>query len=176
MSTDVNIQTLFAQIRLEHFLVYLPGNGWHGTPEIRADRLRFELSNNEAPFVLLLPRSNQSRQCKKLLQHAIYNLSGIEDRQPTEIIRDLLVVDTSETPACQTQQTVRVRLRNLHATQLNLQIASRSADNLLMPDETIEIVLYPSKGGPSKGDPLEENIIEIGFKGSTIQIDDLANK
>ena len=166
MSTDVNIRTLFAQLRLEHFLVYLPGNGWRGAPEVRGDRVRFELPDGEAPYVLLLPKSNQSHQCKKLLQTAIYNLSGIEDRQPVEIIRDLLSVDTSEIPASRTQPPVRLRLRNLHTTQLTLQIASRSADNLLMPGEAIEIVCHPSEG----------DLVEIGFKGSTIQIDDLANR
>jgi len=166
MSTDANIQTLLAQLRLEHFLVYLPGIGWREAQEVRGDRLRFELPSSEAHYVLLLPRSNQSPQCKKLLLHAIYNLSGIEDRQPIQIIRDLLSVDTRETHACQTGQAVRLRLRNLHTTQLNLQIASRSADNLLMPGEAIEIVFQTSEG----------DVVEIGFRGSTILIDDLANR
>jgi len=170
MSTEVNIQKLFAQLQLEHFLVYLTGNGWCGAPETRSDQMRFELCHRESSYVLLLPRSNQTRQCKKLLQHAIYNLSGIEDRQPTEIIRDLLAVDTSKTPGSQAGQPVRVRFRNLHTGKLNLQIASRSAENLLMPGEAIEIVLHPSKG-----DSLDVNTIEIDFRGSSIQIDDLAN-
>ena len=166
MPTDVNIQTLFAQLRVEHFLVYLPGNGWRGAPEARGDRVRFELSTGESPYVLVLPSSNRTPQSKKLLQTAIYNLSGVEDRQPMEIIRDLLSVDAGVIPASPARPPIRLRLRNLHTTQLTLQIASRSADNRLMPGEVMEIVCQPTEGAS----------VEIGFKGSTIQIDPLANK
>jgi hypothetical protein len=161
-----NIHTLFAQLRLEHFLVYLPDNGWCRAPEQREDRMRFELPDADAPgeppYVLLLPRSNQSPKCMKQLQKAIYNLSGIEKRQPIEIIRDLFSFDPATVPAARPQPPIRVRLHNLHTTEMTLQIASRTNDNTLLPGEAIEILYYPSEGA----------LVEIGFMGSTVQIND----
>ena len=188
MSAQANIQTLFSQLQLEQFLVYLPGNGWPSAPERRDDRVRFELPGDEHPFVLLLPTSNKSYQCKKLLQRAVYNLSGIEDRQPIEIIRDILAVEARPpaAPASSPEQSmpaekiplarspepigavspsqqgagVRLRLHNRDSVRLVVQVAARSGEISLEPDEAIEIVCHP----------LEGEMLDLGLKGAHIQI------
>ncbi|MDC0935915.1 hypothetical protein OAS39_06490 [Pirellulales bacterium] len=190
MTAQVNIQTLFSQLQLEQFLVYLPGNGWQSAPERRDDRVRFELPGEDHPFVLLLPNSNKSYQCKKLLQRAIYNLSGIEDRQPIDIIRDILAVEAREsaapaatpepaTPAATSPldanprpmaavapptagagSAVRLRLHNRDSQRMVVQVASRPGEISLQPDEAIEIVCNPREG----------EMLELGLKGSHIQV------
>ena len=186
MSAQANIQTLFSQLQLEQFLVYLPGNGWQSAPERRDDRVRFELPGDEHPFVLLLPTSNKSYQCKKLLQRAIYNLSGIEDRQPIEIIRDILAVEARKPPAPAAEPVmaaekipiarspeptatvspsqkgvgVRLRLHNRDSGRVVVQVAARPGEISLEPDEAIEIVCHPQEG----------EMLDLGLKGSHVQV------
>ena len=144
--SQVNIQTKFAQLRLEHFLVYLPKNGWKGALGVRRDRMRFELPDDPDPYVLILPSSNQIPYSQKLLQNAIYVLSGVEDRQPIEIIRDLLATDPGAIPASRIPPVVRLRFQNLHSAQITLRIASRLTEYVLMPGEAIEIDPISSSG------------------------------
>lgn len=161
MSVDVNINRLFARLRLEHFLVYLPGNGWRGAQEKHRDRVRFELPDDDSPYVLLLPRSADSRQCRKLLERAVYSLSGIENRQPIEILRDLLT-ETVGRPADTDATPIRLRLRNRQDREITVAVASRSGDNSLMPGEAIEILYHPSP----------DDAVEITLQGDRVQIRD----
>ena len=169
MSANVNIQSLFAQLRLEHFHVYLAGRGWCRDDSTVGDVARFELPDgDDDPFVLLLPVSSRLPQCEDLLQRAVFNLSGIEDRQPAEIARDLLTVDIgnqgdNENFGRPTERPpLRLRLQNHDLEPLSLEIASRGGGHALMPGEAIEIVVHSTEGEP----------VEIGFQRSTIRIDD----
>ena len=101
---EINIQTLFAQLRLEQMLAYLPAGGWYGAEEGNPDRIRFQRVNGDngnAPFVLLLPRTSTAPQSRRLLQAAVYTLCDVEDRQPAEIIQDILAVEVAAT-CCKT--------------------------------------------------------------------------
>ena len=164
MSSE-NIQTLFSQLRLEHFHVYLADNGWRGVPDVRSDRRRYELANGKDLFVLMLPISNQAVQCKKLLQRAIYNLSGIEDREPMEIVRDLLAIESESIPGVKPVPPLKMRVRNHHSKELTVRITSRASGNTLMPGEALEIVYRPA----------EDDVIEIGVQDGLIEIDDQNN-
>ena len=63
MDSEPSFQSLMARVELEHFLAYLACNGWQGVPEVRRDRLRFELPDRgSAPYVLLLPVIGPCRQ------------------------------------------------------------------------------------------------------------------
>jgi len=164
MAGDMNIQSLFSQLRVEHLLVYLPSNGWRSFQATCEDLVRFELPDDIDPFVIELPRSNASAQCRKLLQHAIYNLSGIEDRQPAEIIRDVLAVNTKGVSETRTQPSVRLRLCNRRSAHpISLQLASRETENVLLPGEAIEVLVSPA----------EEGLIQVDFGDCKVQIDDL---
>ena len=150
--SEVNIQTLFAQLRLEQMLAYLPRGGWYGAPERNADRIRFERANGHTPFVLLLPRSNRSRNAKRLLQTAIYTLCDVEDRQPAEIIRDILAAEIAQAhiehiPPGTSANEFRLRLSNDNALPIMLHVAERPGGCLLMPGESIEFVTQPPEGG-----------------------------
>ena len=150
---EINIQTLFAQLRLEQMLAYLPAGGWYDAEEGNADRIRFQRTNGDngnAPFVLLLPRTSTAPQSRRLLQAAVYTLCDVEDRQPAEIIRDILAVQVATTPAKTSVSKAgefRLRLSNDFSAPLVLQVADRPGGCLLMPGEAFEFVSQPPEGG-----------------------------
>lgn len=150
---EINIQTLFAQLRLEQMLAYLPAGGWYGAEEGNPDRIRFQRANGDygnAPFVLLLPRTSTAPQSRRLLQAAVYTLCDVEDRQPAEIIQDILSVEVAAPaakPSAGKAGEFRLRLSNDFSTPLVLQVAERPGGCLLMPGETIEFVSQPPEGG-----------------------------
>ncbi len=149
MSDEVSIQSLFAQLRLEHLLAYLRANDWVSVPGVLGDRVRYELSNGDTPFVLYAPRSNKGAQAKRLLQAAIYTLCGVvEDGQPRELIFEMLAMEPLEMPASDPQAGgVRLRLANNDpAHSITLEISSRGGETLLMPGEAVEFVLNPPAG------------------------------
>lgn len=163
MSQEFNIQTMFSQLEVEQFLVYLPGNGWHAAPEVRDDRMRFELPDGDSPYVLLLPTSGRSAQSRRLLQQAIYNLSCIEERQPVEIIRDVIAVETTSGPAPAPRsatRSVRVRVHNADTKPVVMKVAERGDANKLMAGEAREILCQVADDGQ----------IEIRLGGATIEI------
>lgn len=163
MSQEFNIQTMFAQLEVEQFLVYLPGNGWRPAPEVRDNRMRFELPDGDSPYVLLLPTSGRSAQSRRLLQQAIYNLSCIEQRQPGEIIRDVIAVDTTSNPAPTphtAKRPIRVRVHNGDTKPVVMKIADRGDANKLLAGEAREIVCHVADDGQ----------IEICLGGATIEI------
>lgn len=163
MAADVNIQSLFARLRMEHLLVYLTSKGWNSAHEVRPDRVRFELEDGENPFVLILPKSNQSMHAHSLLQKAVFSLSGIEDRQPADIMRDILSASPGDGPSGKLRQRIRLRVCNNDLEDpLTLRIASRATENVLMPGEEIEIVV----------DQPDETSLQIGFSKTNIRIND----
>lgn len=144
MQADANIQSLFAQLRVEHFLAYLPDKGWEGAASKTPGQLRFELPDeSETPYVLDLPESGHAGQSLKLMQRAIHNLCGIEDRQPREIVIEMLSYEPASTPvSAQTapSEGVSLRVRNQRGERVELKVASRGAVATLMPHEAMEVV------------------------------------
>ena len=161
MAAENHFPTLVSKLKLEHFTAYLSDNGWRETHEAHNDLLRFELAGDSHPYVLMLPRSNQAPKLRKQIQFAVFNLSGIEDRQPIEIVRDLLAATAQPTAAVPSEEMVHLRFRNLQADAVTLTVASRPAANTLMSGEAMEILCRPS-----------EATIEIGFAADAIEIDD----
>lgn len=162
MAADTSIQTLFAQLRVEHLLIYLTSKGWKSAPEMRGDQVRFELDDGDNPFVLILPKANELIHCQTLLRRAVYNLSGIEDRQPAEIIRDVVAASQCDTPAGTARQPIRLRLCNDKSHQtISVRIASRATENVLMPGDAIEVVVQA-----------DQDALQIGFGESSIRIND----
>jgi hypothetical protein len=128
-------------------LAYLPGGGWYGASEDNANRIRFERENGETPYVLMLPRTNKSPNSRRLLQAAIYTLCDVEDRQPAEIIRDILAMQVVKAVPAKEPQGFRLRFCNDNAEAVVLQVASRPGECLLMPGEIFEFVTHPLEGG-----------------------------
>ena len=161
MAADNHFPTLVGKLKLEHFIAYLNDNGWREIEEAHNDRLRFELAGESHPYVLMLPSSNQASQVRKQMQFAVFNLSGIEDRQPIEIVRDMLTATIQPPAVAPSTGTIRLKFRNLQAGTMILKVATRPDANTLMPGEAIEIVC-----------PASSETIEIGFGTSAIEIDD----
>lgn len=163
MSEEFNIQTMFSQLEVEQFLVYLPGNGWRPAPEVRDNRMRFELPDGDSPYVLLLPTSGRSAQGRRLLQQAIYNLSCIEERQPGEIIRDVIAVDVTAKPSPappSAKRPIRVRVFNGDTKPVVMKVADRGDANKLLAGEAREILCHVADDGQ----------IEIRLGGATVEI------
>jgi hypothetical protein len=150
---EVNINTLFAQLRLEQLLAYLPEMGWYDAEENHAERIRLHRNNGgdgNPPFVLFLPKANSAPQARRMFQAAIYTLCDVEDRQPAEIIRDVLAVKVVATPAkdlAKRAGELRLRLTNDFSAPLVLQVAERPGGCLLMPGEAFELVAQPPEDG-----------------------------
>lgn len=150
---EVNINTLFAQLRLEQMLAYLPTTGWYDSEEGHAERIRLHRANGDdgnPPFVLLLPKKNSTAQARRMFQAAIYTLCDVEDRQPAEIIRDILAMEVPTAvakPAAGKAGEFRLRLSNDFSASLVLEVAERPGGCLLMPGEAIEFVTQPPEGG-----------------------------
>jgi hypothetical protein len=150
---EVNIQTLFAQLRLEQMLAYLPATGWYDSEEDHPERIRLHCPSGDigdTPFVLFLPRTNKAPQARRMFQAAIYTLCEVEDRQPAEIIRDILAVDVAPAAAksvASKSGELRLRLTNDSSEPLVLQVAERPGGCLLMPGEAFECVAQPPEGG-----------------------------
>ncbi len=153
MSEHYDIRQLFAELRLEQFLAYLPANGWQRTVQ-QGDRVRFELSDGADPYVLLLPRSSRSPGSRGLLQKAVYMLSGIEDRQPFEIALAIIKMQP-DVAISEKKPTDGVRLRFVNAQDVSIKvrISSRPGSTLLMPGEAIEVL-----GSATTAAPLEIEI------------------
>lgn len=173
MSANVSIQALFARLRVAHFLVYLPENGWQKCPGQAGGQIRFELFDEEDddPYVILLPRTDQALRSSRLIQNAIHNLCGVEGRQPQEIVQDVLSAQKGPDESGAKPQSdearadggrVALRFRNGEAEPLTIQVASRPVENVLMPGEAIEIVCQSPEEGP----------IEIGVHEGSLRIAD----
>lgn len=148
MSGEINIQTLFARLRLEHLLAYLPANGWLKAGEGHADRVRFELAHEPTPYVVLLPRSSGTPQGGKLLRAAIYTLCDVLDLQPAEVIHQILATELPQASPPSNGVKVRLRLSNGDSHQtIALGIGSRPLESMLMPGEALEIMAESAEDG-----------------------------
>jgi hypothetical protein len=149
---EININTLFAQLRLEQLLAYLPETGWYDSEENHAERIRLHRANGDddnPPFVLFLPKTNTAPQARRMFQAAIYTLCDVEDRQPAEIIRDVLAAKVTAAPKTLAGKLGELRLRftNDFSTPLVLQVAERPGGCLLMPGEAFEFMAQPPENG-----------------------------
>lgn len=149
---EININALFAKLRLEQLLAYLPTMGWYDAEENHAERIRLHRANGDGgnpPFVLFLPRANSAPQARRMFQAAIYTLCDVENRQPAEIIRDVLAAKVATVPSPASTDTVRrlrLRFTNDFSIPLILQVAKRPGGCLLMPGEAFEFVAPPPEG------------------------------
>ena len=94
MSIDeCSIQQLVAQLRITHFQSYLLNHGWVETPSRYADQLRYEgnMNDGEGVYEMYLPVSSDIAKYRTRLLRNIYKLCGIEDREPREIAREMVV-------------------------------------------------------------------------------------
>jgi hypothetical protein len=146
MNDNFNMRAAVARLSTDNVKLYLRAQGWEQKESNHEDRFYFEGEVDEAgdPCQLHLPALPGVPQYWTLLQRAIYLLSGVEDRQPSEIISDILAHEKNVPRAEVRQPKRRLRVRNSADTPLQLQIASRDAELCLFPGESIELVCESS--------------------------------
>src|SRR5437764_15356535 len=91
--TNGSLQHLLAQLGTAHFQNYLRSHGWVETPSRYSDQLRYEgnMNGGDAIYELYLPASADVGKYQTRLLRGIYKLCGIEDREPAEIAREMVV-------------------------------------------------------------------------------------
>ncbi len=154
MSSEFSMPASMQRIRTEAIVVYLESQGWKQRTCRYENRLYFEgeIHAGGQPYQLYLPTTPDVPKYRTLLQRAIYKLSGIEEREPSEIVRDIFArqerQDAAE--ASDLPQRHLIRIRNSGQNQLRIRVASRHDDYRLLPDESIELVYQRSGDGATE--------------------------
>lgn len=150
MNDAFNMRSAIAKLRPDHLVCYLRSQDWETGQSRYEDRLLFlGAEHGDGRYELILPARPEVRNCRVLLQRAIYKLCGIEDRDPREILTDVFAEfersrAVADVPAADGQL---IRLRNMGSAPLTVEVSSRSNDYQLMPREAVEIALPASEGG-----------------------------
>jgi hypothetical protein len=153
MSHDFNMPASIGRLRTEAVVVYLQARGWRRVDSRYADRVSYEgeVHAGGEPYQLYLPTSPSVPKYRTLLQRVIYKLSGIEDREPSEIIRDILAHleladETRDSAAPAPAQSIRIR--NSSTDPLRVRLDSRDQEYQLFPRESIELLCRSGQDGP----------------------------
>ena len=143
-----DIRQLVSQLTTAHFRSYLLSQEWEEKPSRFADQLYFqgEVFDGESRYELYLPMPEAPRYQTFVLR-AIYKLCGIEDREPFEIVRDMLATPIVAPPIEELGGVARVRVRNSDSRPLQLRIDSPPRQHQLLPGEAIELVCHVGEGG-----------------------------
>ncbi len=168
MSDKFNMPASMRQLHVEAVVFYLESRGWRQVDSRYVDRIYFEGDTHAGgePYQLALPTSPSVPKYRTLLQRVIYKLSGIEDREPSEIIRDIIVSSqvpptTEEASELQRLEPC-IRIRNAGSRPVRVQLDSREQEYQLFPQESIELLCRSQRAGA----------IEVEHAGDLIRIRD----
>ncbi len=142
MSIDeCSIQQLVAQLRITHFQSYLLNHGWVETPSRYADQLRYEgnMNDGEGVYEMYLPVSSDVAKYRTRLLRNIYKLCGIEDREPREIAREMVVRHEAVESREATRDVARLRVLNAGSKPLHVRIDLPTREHTLYEHEAIEL-------------------------------------
>ena len=164
MGQKFNMADSMSRVTSEAIALYLKSNGWTERSSRYEDHFYFEgeIHAGGEPYHLYIPASQEVPKYRTLLQRIIYKLSGIEDRQPPEIIRDIFENVEQAQPSASVATRQCIRVRNSGKAPMKVRLSSRADDHQLMPDESIELICTTS------GD----EVIEIVHSDSSILIRD----
>ncbi len=142
MDDNFNIQTAVADLNTRNVTLYLCARGWQQKKSRREDRFYFEAAIDDSgdPCQLHLPASPRIARYGTLLLRAIYLLSGIEDREPHEIISDILAHEKDSRHTDVEHPSRRIRVRNVSALPLQLKVTSREGEHRLLSGESVELI------------------------------------
>lgn len=150
MSDKFSMPASMGRMKTEAIAGYLQSRGWKQVDCRYADRISMEgdMHGGGQPYQIYLPASPDVPKYRTLLQRVIYKLSGIEDREPPEIVRDILAHASARLiPETARQQRQCIRVKNSSSGRMRVRLASREQEYQLFPDESIVLVCHTSAEG-----------------------------
>jgi len=158
---DYDIRKLISRLRTAHFKGYLHSRGWQEKPSRFVGQLYFEgkIHEEEDAYELYLPASSNANRYETYVMRAIYKLCGIEDREPAEIVSDMLESGIIVQQATAASGIARLRVSNSGSTPLQLQIDSPFRKHRLLPGESIELICHVDESGLLEVEHDEESLI-----------------
>ena len=180
MAAEFNMSAAVSKLRTESFSVYLRSRGWRERRSYQQNRVYFEgeIHEGQEPYRLYLPASTDVPRYRVLMQRAIYFLCDVEDREPSEIVPDILAqpaeslaqpAESGREPAesgREPAEASRVRVKNSGNSPLRLVVKSRSGEHSLFPGESVEMICAHLGTGS----------IDIEHSETTLIIDDCASR
>ena len=138
-----SMQRHFPRVNIANVSAYLLATGWQRKASPYEKRIYFEgqVHDGGSPYQLYLPASDEVPKYRTLLQRAIYYLCGVEDREPNEVILDILNVSEQPLPNVTVDRPNLqvVRVRNTSDSPLRLRLETRQREHELHPGESIEL-------------------------------------
>jgi len=138
-----DLREMVSRLKAAHYTGYLLGRGWQESPSRYKGHIFFtgKIHDHEDAYELYMPTPMNEGRYRNNLMRGIYKLCGIEDREPAEIVRDMLETKVAppqvEAPS---GGTARLRVRNNGSTPLQLRIDSPAREHSMLPGEAIELV------------------------------------
>jgi hypothetical protein len=138
---EQDIRRLVSRLQIAHFKSYLLVRGWEEKPSRYVDHLYFEgeVHGGGSPYELYLPESSSVPRYHTRVMRAIYKLCGIEEREPDEIVRDLLASTIEDVRPAHLSVSTRLRVQNSGSAPLQVKIDSPRREHKMMPGEAIEL-------------------------------------
>lgn len=155
-----SIQQLFSQLTVGQLAAYLTNEGWVETACNQPSQRRYELEDDDSPYVMLLPVSDATAGAAALVQNAVRNLSCIVDRQPAELVQEMLQISPPPAPPTTTAGRYKVRVRKTGGGTLSIHEDATGRVNTLNEGEAIEIVCHVDETG----------LLEMELDGSSLRL------
>ncbi|MEN1679689.1 MAG: hypothetical protein AAGJ46_08850 [Planctomycetota bacterium] len=157
---ELSIQQLFSQLTVRQLVTYLTNDGWVEKESRHPARRRYELEDGESTYVMVLPLSDTETGMVDLVQNAVRNLSCIVDRQPRELVKEMLVLPAATPPSTTTAGRYRVRVKKAGAGALAVREDATGRVNTLHEGEAIEIICHVDENG----------VLEMEIEGSSLRL------
>ena len=163
MTTGFNLRTALTKLRPEHLVTYCLSKGWELAEQRTDGKVRLLGAAFEGGrYELILPNSD-AKNFRTQIQRSIYKLCGIEDREPAEILQNIVTVcEKSAAQPVEKSDFQSLKLRNSTSAPLLIEIKSHGKQRELLVGEALELQLRCASGCP-----------EIEFHGQRVVVHDV---
>lgn len=160
MSDGVNIHVLIAKLTSPQVHAYLVRTGWTSVEPQGGDRSHYigPIHEGGRPYEISIPTAAHWQRSRGRLQTFLFNLSGIEDREPWEIARDILAEPPARSLKSQDDQSQddraahpqRIQIRNEGSSAVAISLANSVRGIQLAPGRAIALVVRGNSAGTAE--------------------------
>jgi hypothetical protein len=145
---EYSMQRLVSMLRTAHFQSYLLSHGWVETSSRFGDQLRFEVTieGDADPYELYVPASVDVANFQTRLIRNIFKLCSIEDREASDIAREMIENHVEAPPSADVQNGTRLRVHNSGTTPLVVRMDSPERQYTLYANDAIELTCRIGEG------------------------------
>ncbi len=136
MTEQQNIHLLYSQLRADQLAAYLTSQDWEVKTDPRTGRLQcIGPSHAEGQrYEIFVSRDTTARNHRWHLQRAVYALCDIENREPAEIVSDMLRMPVS--PAAEQRDDV-LQVRNDSPASVTMTVGDGQLTMVLEPGQVV---------------------------------------